>query len=112
MASELSSFIEKELARKGYDAVDLEEAEGGGTTALMGALRVEARVKEQESARKLFNLRRSVCVGGGALLVVLVAVVLIAGGRREGARGSGMGEREERKEEHAWRRGWDEMACC
>eukprot|EP00199_Chlamydomonas_sp_CCMP681_P008350 CAMPEP_0119110282 /NCGR_PEP_ID=MMETSP1180-20130426/28431_1 /TAXON_ID=3052 ORGANISM="Chlamydomonas cf sp, Strain CCMP681" /NCGR_SAMPLE_ID=MMETSP1180 /ASSEMBLY_ACC=CAM_ASM_000741 /LENGTH=59 /DNA_ID=CAMNT_0007096523 /DNA_START=136 /DNA_END=312 /DNA_ORIENTATION=- len=59
MASELSQLIEAELKQKGYTADDLEEGGAAGSAAdgnpqniaaphkiLMGALRVEARVKE------------------------------------------------------------------
>lgn len=43
MASELSSFIEKELARKGYDAVDLEDPDSGSGLVGMQAMRIEVR---------------------------------------------------------------------
>eukprot|EP00879_Flechtneria_rotunda_P005869 GHRR01006175.1.p1 GENE.GHRR01006175.1~~GHRR01006175.1.p1 ORF type:complete len:187 (+),score=40.60 GHRR01006175.1:365-925(+) len=78
MASELSRFIEDELRNKGY-AYDEDEAEADNPhQTLIGALRVEARVKEQETQKKLFNIKRIVCIGGGVALVLVAWALLIA----------------------------------
>jgi hypothetical protein len=34
-------------------------------------------VKEQQASKKLFNLKRIVCIGGGTLVVLIVWVTLI-----------------------------------
>jgi hypothetical protein len=39
---------------------------------------MQARVKEQETQKKLFNLKRVVCIGGGMLLVLVAWALLIA----------------------------------
>ncbi|EFJ51378.1 hypothetical protein VOLCADRAFT_116383 [Volvox carteri f. nagariensis] len=69
MASELHTLIEEELKNKHYKGSDEEKA-------LMGALRVEARVKEHQHQKKILTLKRSICVGGGLLVVIVLWVVL------------------------------------
>eukprot|EP00798_Chlamydomonas_sp_ICE-L_P012548 gene12548-15768_t len=89
MASELSHLIESELKQKGFregDQNEIEEEvndEEAPHQALMGALRVEARVKEQQAQKKLLNLRRIICIGGGIALVLIVWLVLIAASSRK-----------------------------
>lgn len=39
-------------------------------------------MKEQESQKKLFNLKRAICIGGGLLLVLAVWALLIASSQR------------------------------
>eukprot|EP00879_Flechtneria_rotunda_P013050 GHRR01013630.1.p1 GENE.GHRR01013630.1~~GHRR01013630.1.p1 ORF type:complete len:343 (+),score=154.91 GHRR01013630.1:365-1393(+) len=39
---------------------------------------VQARVKEQETQKKLFNIKRIVCIGGGVALVLVAWALLIA----------------------------------
>jgi hypothetical protein len=92
MASELSALIEQQMRAKGYDpddderGGDLEEADEraplrGSDAAhhrtLMGALRVEARVKEQSAQRNFVHCQRNICIGGGIALAVLVFIVLV-----------------------------------
>jgi hypothetical protein len=38
----------------------------------------QARVKEQETQKKLFNIKRVVCIGGGVALVLVAWALLIA----------------------------------
>ncbi|GIL62568.1 hypothetical protein Vafri_16761 [Volvox africanus] len=71
MASELHSLIEEELRHKNYKSTGNEEEK-----ALIGALRVEARVKEHQHQKKVLTLKRSICVGGGLLVVIVLWVVL------------------------------------
>ncbi|KXZ46978.1 hypothetical protein GPECTOR_39g472 [Gonium pectorale] len=81
MASELSRLIEDELKNKGfYEGKGQPEPEHDDEEAphqaLMGALRVEARVKEHQHQKKLLTLKRSICVGGGLILVVVLWVLI------------------------------------
>lgn len=39
---------------------------------------IQARVKEQETQKKLFNIKRVVCIGGGVALVLVAWALLIA----------------------------------
>ncbi|GLI62270.1 hypothetical protein VaNZ11_004877, partial [Volvox africanus] len=71
MASELHSLIEEELRHKNYKSTGNDEEK-----ALIGALRVEARVKEHQHQKKVLTLKRSICIGGGLLVVIVLWVVL------------------------------------
>jgi hypothetical protein len=42
---------------------------------------LQARVKEQETQKKLFNIKRIVCIGGGVALVLVAWALLIASSR-------------------------------
>jgi len=44
-------------------------------------LPTQARVKEQETQKRLFNIKRVVCIGGGVALVLLAWTLLIASSR-------------------------------
>jgi hypothetical protein len=48
-------------------------------TALCWCL--QARVKEQETQKKLFTIKRFVCIGGGVALVLVAWALLIATSR-------------------------------
>eukprot|EP00775_Hariotina_reticulata_P005141 gene5141-5381_t len=74
-------FIEKELRNKGYAYEDDNAEADNPHQTLIGALRVEARVKEQETQKRLFNIKRVVCIGGGVALVLLAWALLIASSR-------------------------------
>jgi hypothetical protein len=41
-------------------------------------------VKEQEAQKKLFTIKRVVCIGGGILLVLVVMALLVSGSGRTG----------------------------
>ncbi|GIL90350.1 hypothetical protein Vretimale_18212 [Volvox reticuliferus] len=71
MASELHTLIEEELRHKNYKGTGNDEEK-----ALIGALRVEARVKEHQHQKKVLTLKRSICIGGGLLVVIVLWVVL------------------------------------
>ncbi|KAI8463150.1 MAG: hypothetical protein J3K34DRAFT_445072 [Monoraphidium minutum] len=88
MASELSTFIERELKNKGFSNYDDDPEADNPHQSLMGALRVEARVKEAEAQKKLFTIKRAVCVGGGIALVVVMALLLVSGSRRASGTGA------------------------
>ncbi len=45
-------------------------------------MHLQARVKEQESQKKVFNLKRAVCIGGGIVLVLAVWALLIVSSQR------------------------------
>lgn len=51
---------------------------------------LQARVKEQEAQKKLFTIKRAVCIGGGIVLVLVVMALLVSGSKR-GANESGEG---------------------
>lgn len=44
-------------------------------------LHLQARVKDQETQKKLFNIKRFVCIGGGVALVLVAWALLIASSR-------------------------------
>jgi hypothetical protein len=120
MASELSKLIEDELRNNGMevedgwqlDDVDEEEA-GQATTSettplfgsavfvtqpaevahqtLMGALRVEARVKEQSAQRNFSRCQKYLCVGGGLTIVLTIFLLLVIMSSRSRAGGSSHG---------------------
>lgn len=93
MASELSALIEQQMRAKGYDPDDDErggdieadekaplrgpDAAPSAHRTLMGALRVEARVKEQSAQRNFVNCQRNLCIGGGIALAGVVFLVLV-----------------------------------
>ncbi len=87
MASELSRLIETELATRGFYSDDQqrqqEEEDEEAPHALdehstlMGALRVEARVKEQNAQRHVLGVKRAICIGGGLAIVCAVWIVLV-----------------------------------
>ncbi|KAJ9507595.1 hypothetical protein QJQ45_019223 [Haematococcus lacustris] len=96
MASELSRLIEDQLKKTNYTPVRADEestapdlpendalagADGDGRRVLMGALRVEARVKEQQAERAAGSFKRVVCIGGGIGLVIIVWVLLVVQSR-------------------------------
>lgn len=101
MASELSRLIEDQLRSKGLAVDDeIEAAEESETapltgtsglvtnasahTTLMGALRVEARVKEQQQQKHVLTCQRMVCVGGGIFVTLLIFIMLVTLSRKEG----------------------------
>lgn len=43
---------------------------------------LQARVKEQETQKKLFNIKRVVCIGGGVALVLVAWALLVASSGR------------------------------
>lgn len=45
-------------------------------------LPLQARVKEQETQKKLFNIKRVVCIGGGVALVLVAWALLVASSSR------------------------------
>lgn len=124
--SELSKFIEDELRSRGH-AVDNEIQPEGASHAyedeervplvmdsssgampglllgpsdhstLMGALRVEARVKEQIQQKSLHRSARIVCIGGGCAIIfsLFLLLVLMA---RNGRQGSAIDRRRESTE--------------
>jgi hypothetical protein len=46
-------------------------------------------VKEQEAQKKIFNIKRVVCIGGGIVLVAVVMGLLVSGSGRGGSGSSG-----------------------
>ncbi len=111
MASELSKLIEEQLRNNGlavedgwqHDEIEADQsettplvphhlsapppAEMAAHSTLMGALRVEARVKEQSASKHFSRCQKNLCVGGGLALVLAIFVLLIvlSSRSREGA---------------------------
>lgn len=56
---------------------------------LMLLLVLQARVKEQETQKKLFTIKRFVCIGGGVALVLVAWALLIASSRNRTDPGKG-----------------------
>ena len=69
-------------------------AAGAWRNGSVPAPAVQARVKEQESQKKLFDLKRGICIGGGILLILAVwALLITSSSKAKGERAGRPGRR-------------------